>query len=80
MNIKFPPLINVDGDLTGVRTFGHETVILEISLRNKVATISMGRAEAESLFAGLRAAGIGGGAGEPQSVAVPMVSLPSKKW
>jgi hypothetical protein len=78
MNIKFPPLINVDGDLTGVSLFGAETVLIEVALRNKVATITLTRHEAERMFAGLKAAGIGAEA-VPQSVALPRISLPGKK-
>lgn len=75
MNIKFPPLINVDGDLTTVSTFGRETVMLEISLRNKTATITMTRSEALSLLNGLKQAGVGA---DLQSVGIPQISLTRK--
>lgn len=75
MNIKFPPLINVDGDLTTVSTFGRETVMLEISLKNKAATITMSRSEALALLNGLKQAGVGA---ELQSVGIPQIALPRK--
>lgn len=75
MNIKFPPLINVEGDLTSVATFGRETVMLEISLKNKTATITMTRSEAVALLNGLKQAGVGS---EPQSVGIPTISLSRK--
>ena len=80
MNIKFPPLINVDGDLTGVSTFGRETVVLEIALKNKIATITLTRHEAVMLLNNLRAAGVE----EPEIAqstgpAIPKISIP-RKW
>lgn len=83
MQIKFPPLINVEGTLAGVRTFGSQTIILEIMVKGRAATISLPRSEAEKLFDGLKSADCGGE--EPQSVvstppspSVPRVTLPKR--
>lgn len=83
MNIKFPPLVNVDGTFDAVRTFGSQTVVIEATVKGRDATITMNRSEAETLVALLRDAGVGGSAtpepDAPQRVVIGAVKLPGRK-
>lgn len=58
MQVKFPPIINVDAEFVGAKVFGHETVVLELNVGKRVATISMSKTEASALMAGLKDAGV----------------------
>jgi len=58
MHIKFSFLINTDATLVGAKLFGHETVVLELDVGNKIATISMSRDEAMSLMDALKSVGV----------------------
>jgi hypothetical protein len=58
MHIKFSFLINTDATLVGAKLFGHETVVLELDVGNKIATISMSRDEAMSLMDALKGVGV----------------------
>lgn len=58
MHIKFSFLINTDADLIGAKLFGHETVVLELDVGGKVATISMSRDEAARLMEALKGVGV----------------------
>jgi len=58
MQVKFPPLINVDAEFAGVQAFGAETVTIELNIGKKVATITLSRPEATDLMMGLKTAGI----------------------
>ena len=60
MQVKFPPLINVEAVFAGCKLFGHETVVLELQVGKKLATISMNRSEAEDLAEALASVGISG--------------------
>ena len=86
MNIKFPPLVNVEGTFDAVRTFGSQTLVIETTVKGRMATITMNRNEAEWLVENLRGAGIG--AKEPAAptpapaapaFSVGAVRLPVKK-
>lgn len=55
MQVKFPPLIDVEAQFAGAKGFGAETIALELNLGKKVATITMNRAEASALVAALKA-------------------------
>lgn len=58
MQVKFPPLISVDAEFVGAKVFGHETVVLELNVGKKVATISLSKSEASALMASLKDAGV----------------------
>lgn len=60
MQVVMKPLINVEAALADVREFGHETVVLELNVGKKLASITMTRTEAKALLDGLRAVGVGG--------------------
>lgn len=56
MDIKFGALINVTGTYTKTGVIGSQTVVLHVAVKGKDATITMGKAEAEQMLAGLRGA------------------------
>lgn len=58
MQVKFPPLVSVDAEFAGAKIFGHETVVLELNVGKKLATINLSKAEASALMAALKDVGI----------------------
>lgn len=58
MQVKFPPLINVEAEFGGTELYGSETVVLTLRLGAKVATITMSREEASRLMGSLKNSGI----------------------
>lgn len=58
MQVKFPPLIDVGAEFAGAKVFGHETVVLELNIGKKVATITLSKTEASALMVALKDAGI----------------------
>lgn len=58
MQIKFPPLIDVGAELVGAKVFGHETIVLEMTVGKKIATITMSKTEASALVESLKTAGV----------------------
>lgn len=55
MDIKFGALINVTGTYTSAASLGN-TVVLNLAVKGKVATITMTKEEAEKMRAGLASA------------------------
>lgn len=58
MQVKFPPLINVEAEFGGTELYGSETIVLTLRLGNKIATITMSRDEASRLMGALKEVGI----------------------
>jgi len=72
MHIKFSFLINTDATLIGAKSLGGDSVVLELNVGNKVATISMSRDEAAHLVDALK------GVGVSAPITIGSVVLPKK--
>lgn len=75
MQVVFPPWVDLPAEFVGVRTFGTETVIMDFVVKNKNATISLTKNEAEALFVSLKAAGVGS---PSPAITLGGVKLPKK--
>jgi hypothetical protein len=56
MQIQHAPFINAQATYDNAKPFGTQTVILTLQVKGKPATITMNRAEAEQMAAGLATA------------------------